>query len=94
MQLQDIGKERQCPRTVSLDTIRFCLADDLHGELRLATTINVSDTGMCFYTLNRLREGDVVIIKDDFSLSFRKAIVRWVKNYGKTLCKAGLMFIK
>ncbi len=47
---------------------------------------------MCLYALSRLKEGDSIIIKDDLITPFRKATVRWVKNYGQSLCKAGLMF--
>ncbi len=91
---QDIEEQRPCPRTVSLDTIQFCFADDFTGELRLGTTINISSTGICLYTLNHLKEGDSIMIKDNVLPSFRKATVRWVKYYGNTLCKAGLMFIE
>ncbi len=94
MSLKDMDKERHCPRTVSLDTIHFSIGNDYHGKLRLGTTINISDTGMCLYTLNRLRKGDSILIKDDASFPFRKATVRWVKNFGKNFCKAGLMFIE
>jgi hypothetical protein len=94
MLLQDLEEERPCPRTVSLNTIQFCFADDVAREPCLGTTINISDTGMCLYTRNRLREGDSIIIKDAVPLPSRRALVRWVKNFGSTLCKAGLMFIE
>jgi hypothetical protein len=91
---QDTDKLRQWPRTVSLDTIQFCFAEDFTGEVYLGTTINISNTGICLYTLCRLKEGDSIIIKDDVPPPYRRATVRWVKNYGAALCKAGLMFIE
>ncbi len=94
MSFEDRTKQRQCPRTVSLNPVRFRFVNDSSGELRMGTTINISTTGMCLYTLNRLKEGDSVMIRDDDVLLLsRKATVRWVKNYGKTFCKAGLMFV-
>lgn len=94
MSFQDRNKQQQCPRTVSLNVIQFCVVNDSPGEIRLGTTINISETGMCLYTFNNLNEGDNIIIQNDVSLLFQKANVRWVKNYGKDLCKAGLKFIE
>ena len=94
MSFQDRNKQRQCPRNRSLNIIQFCFVNDSPGESRLGTTINISNTGMCLYTFNRLNEGQNIIIKNDVSSLFQKANVRWVQNYGKNFCKAGLMFIE
>jgi hypothetical protein len=94
MSFQDREKKRQCPRTVSLNTVRFCFANDSPGELRLGTTINISTTGMCLYTLNRLKEGQSIVIRDEALLVSKKATVRWVKRYGEKFCRAGLMFVE
>jgi len=94
MLFQDGSKQRECPRTFSLNVIQFCVVNDSPGEIRLGTTINISNTGMCLYTFYNLNEGENIIIQNDVSLLFQKANVRWVKNYGKDLCKAGLNFIE
>jgi hypothetical protein len=91
---QDRDKQRQCPRTVSLNPVRFRFLNDSSAEIHLGTTLNISTAGMCLYTLNHLRKGESIIIRDEDLLLSRKATVRWVKNYGETFCKAGLMFVE
>jgi hypothetical protein len=88
------NRQRQCPRTVSLNPVHFYFVNDSPGEIHLGTTLNISTSGMCVYTLNRLNEGERIIIRDEDLLLSRTATVRWVKNYGENFCKAGLMFIE
>jgi hypothetical protein len=94
MSFQGRDKKRQSTRRVSLSGIRFSFVDDPRRKARIATTMDISDTGMCLYTLCHLEEGEKIIIQNnDLSLSW-KATVRWVKHYGKNFCKAGLMYIQ
>jgi hypothetical protein len=77
-----------------MNTIRFSFVNDSPWEIRLGTTLNVSTTGMCLYTLCQLKEGEKIILQDDELSLFRKATVRWVKHYRENFCRAGLMYIQ
>jgi hypothetical protein len=94
MSFQDKDEQRQCQRSVRLNTIRFSFVDDSPWEIRLGTTLNISTTGMCLYTLHHLAEGENIVLQDDELSLFRKATVRWVKRYRENFCKAGLMYIQ
>lgn len=94
MLTQDGIERRQCLRKFSLNTIQFCFVHDSPGEIRHGATVNISDTGMCLFTSNHLKEGESIIIQNDVLLPSQKATVRWVKNFEQNFWKAGLMFIE
>ena len=79
-------------RNISLNSVQFCFDHDSPEKTLMGATVNVSDSGMCLVTSSELREGECIIIKNELSPLSRKAIVRWVRNFGQNLCKAGLIF--
>jgi hypothetical protein len=92
MSFQDRIDRRQCLRKFSLNIIHFCFVNDSPSEIHLGTTVNISNTGICLFTANHLKEGESILIQNDVLLL--KATVRWVKNFEQNFCKVGLMFIE
>ena len=45
------------------------------------------------YTFDELAQGEGIEIKNALPVPYRKAVVRWVKNYAIDLYKVGIMFV-
>ncbi len=59
-----------------------------------AICVDLSDSGMCVYTSDRLRKGQAILFNDPLPVPGPKATVMWVKEYRITgrFYKSGVMF--
>jgi hypothetical protein len=72
----------------------FSLGSQVAEGSRRAICVDLSDSGMCMYTPDRLRKGQAILFNDALPVQGPKAIVRWVKEYRMTgrFYKSGIMF--
>ena len=79
--------------------IRYEFEKDIHYVLHehsqksfKGIIINISDAGMCFFTFHPLHEGQEIIIKTDEKSLNRRGNVRWCREMGDNVYKAGVEF--
>ncbi len=61
------------------------------GDLK-AITIDISDSGLGFYSFRRLRAGQEITITHGLEHTYRKCTVAWCKELGDDVFRAGLFF--
>jgi c-di-GMP-binding flagellar brake protein YcgR len=86
------GAIRRHPRKPYSDVIRFCRNPRSPNRTMKGLSINISASGMCLYSSDRLREGEEIVIQQELPVAYRKAKVVWVKDYLAGLHKVGLEF--
>ena len=89
---QQYDVRRRHPRRVYCNVIRFSLNSSSPKEIFTGLSINISDSGMCLYSADRLREGEELMLHDNLPVKYQKARVVWVKRYLAGLHKAGMEF--
>ena len=55
--------------------------------------INISDAGVGLFVFSPLQEGQAITIKSDDKTIHRQAVVRWCREMGENVYKAGLEFV-
>ena len=55
--------------------------------------INISDAGVGLFVFSFLQEGQAITIKSDDKTIHRQAVVRWCRQMGENIYKAGLEFV-
>lgn len=72
----------------------FSLGPQVSEGSRRAICVNLSDSGMCIYTPDRLSKGQALLFNDPLPVKRPKATVRWVKEHPLTgsFYKSGIMF--
>lgn len=55
-------------------------------------SIDISDSGMCLYTSDRLHRGEEILVQEKLPVGYRKANVVWIKSYHTGLHRVGLKF--
>jgi hypothetical protein len=86
------GLRRQHPRKLYCNIIKFCLKLHSTNKPIRGLSINISNSGMCLYSPDRLCEGEEILIRETLPVKYRKAKVIWVKHYLAGLHKVGLKF--
>jgi hypothetical protein len=86
------GIQRKHPRKTYCNVMTFCLTSGSLNDTLTGVSINVSDSGMCFYSPARLKEGEEILIQERRPVRYRRASVIWVKDYLTGLYKIGLEF--
>lgn len=90
--LSDNGEKRKSLRYDFPKRIEYGLSPKISDETFYGVTINISDSGLCLYIFNLLPEGQKITIKNNLPVSYRTALVRWIKKVDADLYKAGVMF--
>lgn len=72
----------------------FSLGPQVSEGSRRAICVNLSDSGMCIYSPDRLRKGQVILFNNPLTVRNPKATVRWVQEYRMAggYYKSGIMF--
>jgi c-di-GMP-binding flagellar brake protein YcgR len=87
-------ERRRYRRSVFPSTIEYEIKTQATGGTLKGVAVNISESGLCLYTSNVLREGLEIAIISVLPVPSRNAAVRWTKSLNEDLCKAGLMFVK
>jgi len=83
------------------DKVEYALNPFSEDEMFEADAINVSETGLCLLSSNRLTVGQEITIRNFMTFSSRTAVVMWVEEYDgmfhfdksdEALFKVGLQF--
>jgi hypothetical protein len=83
------------------DKAEYALDPFSEDEMFEADVINVSETGLCLLSSNRLTLGQEITIRNFMTFSSRMAVVMWVEKYDamfylnksdEVLFKVGLQF--
>lgn len=76
-----------------LNTVEYIPRNESYPYMLKGVTINKSNTGLCIYTFNLLKEDDEILIeKSMLPINQKQAKVRWIRKIGVNLYKAGLIF--
>ncbi len=75
------------PQVINYFVNRSDLTESLYGM-----SINISESGLCFYTCVRPEVGQDLMIKTSLKAPCVKGTVRWVKKYVEGLYRVGIMF--
>jgi hypothetical protein len=86
-------EKRKDRRSIFPSTIEYTVGPHSGDESFKCVTVNISNSGLCFYTPNPLSEGQEILIRSDLPVSYRKATVRWIKRLNDEAYKTGLMFV-
>ncbi len=86
-------KQREYARRAFSDTIEYRVTDRFHDKIFLGAAVNISESGMCIYTFDRLAEGETIEINKRLPVACKKATVKWVKAYSGDFYKVGLRFV-
>jgi c-di-GMP-binding flagellar brake protein YcgR len=73
--------------------IKFVLNTDKTEQLLEAVTIDISKSGISFYTDQLLSVGQEITIKTILPTPSQMAVVRWVSKFDDIYYKIGLSFI-
>ena len=74
-------------------SIRYVLNPDTNHQVFDAVAINISKSGLRFYTPNLLEEGQKITIKTILPTPSQNAVVRWIKKFDEFYNTVGLEFI-
>jgi hypothetical protein len=87
-------ENRNYRRELYLQPINYVLSANSTQETLRGSTINISHSGTCIFSFDRLVEGQNIIITKGLpvSTSFQTCTVRWAMEINGSLYKAGLMF--
>jgi hypothetical protein len=83
--------ERREPRISNYVSVLFHLDSDPSHQIISGVTRDMSDSGICMYTMYSLTEGQVIVFESKPAKSNQRATVIWVKKYGN-FYKVGLEF--
>lgn len=85
---------RSYRRELYLLPINYVLSANSTQETLTGSTINISNSGACIFSFDRLIEGQEIMITKGLpvSNSFQTCTVRWARKMNDSLYKAGLMF--
>jgi hypothetical protein len=70
----------------------YVLNPDSTNGTFIGFSLNLSDTGLCFYTSKLLNVMQEVVIKGNGLVSSQIATVRWIEKYDDFFYKVGLSF--
>jgi c-di-GMP-binding flagellar brake protein YcgR len=87
------GERRNSLRYDFPQRIDYILSPETSENIYQGVTINISNTGVCLYIFNLLPEGQKITIKNNLPVSYRTALVRWIKKVDDDLYKAGVLFV-
>jgi len=85
-------ERRKHPRRAYCEKIQFCQISRFPNKLFPGASVDISDSGMRIYTLDKLVVGDSLEIKTALPVPFLKATVKWVEDCAGVYYKAGIMF--
>jgi len=87
------GDKRRHQRKKSITPFAYRGPLDVSG-IQIGIITNISDSGMCIYSVANHSEGEIIEIRSSFPVSYVWASVKWVKKDAADLYKIGLMFIE
>ena len=90
--LSESTAQRSCKRNTYKANLEICLDSRPQDETLIAISSNISASGVCIYTFRPLREGQGVIFKSNLPVPHKRATVRWVKQYNRSIYKVGVLF--
>lgn len=85
---------RSRQRRTSSTFVEFRLSYSKRAKIHTGAAVNISDSGMCIYAFDRLKEGDTIEIVKDTPVPNQKATVRWVKECCEDFYKIGITFVE
>ncbi len=87
-------EKRKDRRSIFPSTIEYTLDPASGEESFKGVTVNISNSGLCFYATSPMGEGQEILIRSNLPVIYRKATVRWIKQLNEEAYKTGLMFVK
>lgn len=87
------AERRKHPRYDFSDTIEYRVNPASLDNICSGLILNISESGICFYTSTSLNIGQDLIIKTSLQAPVVRARITWVKEYRDDLFKVGAMFI-
>ncbi len=87
-------ERRRYRRSVFPSTIEYEIKTEATAGTFKGAAVNISESGMCIYTSDVLKEGQEIVIISVLPVPSRNAAVRWTKSLNDDLCKVGLKFVK
>jgi c-di-GMP-binding flagellar brake protein YcgR len=87
-------ERRRYRRSVFPSTIEYEIRTEATGDTFKGVAVNISESGLCLYTSNVLKEGQEIAIISVLPVPSRNAAVRWTRSLNDDICKVGLTFVK
>lgn len=87
-------EKRSHPRRTCSNFVEFRFSSSKRAKIHTGSAVNISDSGMCVYAFNRLKEGDTIEIVNEIPVPHRKATVRWVKECCEDFYKIIITFVE
>jgi len=87
------SNRRKHPRYDFPYSIRYVLNPDTNHQVFDAVAINISKSGLRFYTPNLLEEGQKITIRTILPTPSQNAVVRWIEKFDGFYNTVGLEFI-
>ena len=88
--LFDNIERRKDIRYIVCHTIEYIIETENKNGTIIGLTVNISNSGLCFYTFKTLLKGQEIKIKRTPSLSYHSATVRWSQKVTDNFYKVGL----
>jgi hypothetical protein len=90
--LQNKTERRKDKRYPYPDKIEYICVQDNPSGIQKAVTINLSDSGLCLYLFNKLRESQDITITSPIRSHSRKATILWINKVQDNFFIAGAKF--
>jgi len=91
--LFDNTERRKERRYVIYHTIEYIIGTETSHEKAKGLTMNISYSGLCFYTQKLLYRGQEIKIKRSPTLSYQAAKVQWIQKAHGNYYKVGLSLL-
>ncbi len=72
--------------------IEYTLTHEATGETFKGIIVDISDSGLGLFAFKPLSVGQKITVKSGLPDMYSKGIIRWCKQLGENIYRAGLMF--
>lgn len=86
-------EKRRHPRREYHEKVDFCLSSRPDRKLFCGASVDISDSGMCMYTFDGMKKGELLEIRNEIPSPCSRAEVVWVKEYCGDFFKVGIKFV-
>jgi hypothetical protein len=86
-------EKRKYGRRYIVATLEYVLDPLIADEIYDGVIADISDSGLCILTTDRLMEGQAIKLKNALPLSSQSATVRWSERYNNLYYRAGLELV-
>ncbi len=75
-----------------IQNIEYVLGPSPSEEVYKGIIIDISDVGVGMYTFKRVDVGQKILIRNGLADTYHEMTVRWCKELGENVYRAGLLF--